>query len=591
MSSPSAPPDPAARRRRRLLLATGLLVTIAIVVVVGAGLLRSPGPRTAGHLPGVGPIATGSLVAPSGPGQSPVFGADSVPFERPTYQYIGPAPWQLQSVPAGSKVLEGYASRPSYLPGETLRLAVSTTARTYAVVFWRVVAIGTEGPFRRMGEVAHLTGRLQPPPTVDPVTRMVAAHWTFDVTFPIPASWPSGVYLARLADSDGVQSYVPFVVRSASPHAVLVLSSALDWEAYNDWGGSSLYGTRVGEPMPGVRRALAASFDRPYSGDGGAGQLFTFELPFLAWIAGQNLDVAYATDYDLSVSPDALPQPRVVVFNGHAEYWGTRLYDWLDHHVNVVGDVGLGMLAADSGYWPVALRDLTADGPRSFTCLKEGPVPPPLVPAGASVEPTESPATVPGAPGGPPAGSSGAGLVPATPESSEHPGATPPPGDREERSTTAVQALGPDGPYIGSFAGQPLFGVRYRGITTSLGRYTLAAGAADPRLLGGTGLAPGDSLGFIAGGEVDGIYPSSEWWGPLGGAYDHLFAESIDVPGRDARAWTAQAVWRELPGGGRVFSAGTFYWGWALDPTWGRQHLVPASFPQLTLNVLQFLGA
>ncbi len=590
MSSPYAPVDPA-RRRRRMLLATGLVAAIVVAIIVVAGLLRSSGPSTTRRLPGVGPIATGSLVAPSGPGQSPVLGADSVPFERPTYQYIGPAPWQLQSLPTRTKVLEGYASRPSYLPGETLRLAVSTSAKRFAVVFWRVVATGPEGPFHRMGEVAHLDGRIQPAPTVDPLTRTVAAHWTYDVAFPIPASWPSGVYLARLADSDGVQSYVPFVVRSASAHAVLVLSSALDWEAYNDWGGSSLYGTKVGEPIPGVHRALAVSFDRPYAGDGGAGQLFTFELPFLSWIAGQGLDVAYATDYDLSVAPDALPQPRAVVFNGHAEYWGTRLYDWLDRHVNTVGDVGLGMLAADSGYWPVAFRDITTDGPRSFTCLKEGPVPPSLVPAGASAEPTEPPSTTAPGGSGAPGSSAAASGVPATPEPSERPGTTPGPGDREERSTTVLRALGPDGPYIGSFAGEPLFGVRYRGITSALGRYTLAPGAADPRLLGGTGLAPGDSLGFIAGGEVDGVYPSSEWWGPLNGAYDHLFAESIDVPGRAPWTWTAQAVWRELPAGGRVFSAGTFYWGWALDPAWGPQHAVPGSFAQLTLNILRFLGA
>jgi hypothetical protein len=39
-----------------------------------------------------------------------------------------------------------------------------------------------------------------------------------------------------------------------------------------------------------------------------------------------------------------------------------------------------------------------------------------------------------------------------------------------------------------------------------------------------------------------------------------------------------------------VFSAGTFYWGWALEPSWGRQHEVPPGFARLTLNILRFLG-
>ena len=52
---------------------------------------------------------------------------------------------------------------------------------------------------------------------------------------------------------------------------------------------------------------------------------------------------------------------------------------------------------------------------------------------------------------------------------------------------------------------------------------------------------------------------------------------------------TAQAVWRELPSGGRVFSAGTFYWGWALDSRWGPAHAVPPSFGRLMLDALAFL--
>jgi hypothetical protein len=144
---------------------------------------------------------------------------------------------------------------------------------------------------------------------------------------------------------------------------------------------------------------------------------------------------------------------------------------------------------------------------------------------------------------------------------------------------------------VGSFADQPLFGVRYRGITSALGRYSLDASGADPRLLDGTGLTAGGSLGFIAGGEVDGVYPAGEWWGPLGGAYDHRFAIAAAVPGREPQwRWTAEAVWRELPSGGRVFSAGTFYWGWALDPRWGSRYQVPPSFGRLTLNILHFLG-
>jgi hypothetical protein len=138
---------------------------------------------------------------------------------------------------------------------------------------------------------------------------------------------------------------------------------------------------------------------------------------------------------------------------------------------------------------------------------------------------------------------------------------------------------------------QPLFGVRYRGITSVLGRYTIMASGADPRLLDGAGLAAGGSLGFIAGGEVDGVYLSTEWWGPLNGAYDHRFAVAANLAGRDpSTRYTAEAVWRELPSGGRVFASGTFYWGWGLDPAFAASHVVSPALGRLTLNILGWLA-
>jgi hypothetical protein len=563
------------RRPRRVGIALSLGAVVAVFALLIAVSLggRAPLSETPpGTGPGGGPlpISTGAPIQPSAlpgqtlpPGQTAVTAADNVPLSRPTFEFRGSQPWQIQARSGAGNVLEGYASRPSYLPGETLRLAVSTTAPRYDLTIWRVSGKAPiDGPFDLVASAANVPGRVQPAPTVDPTTKIVAARWPFGYSFPIPASWPSGVYLVRLASSDGVQAYVPFVVRSSSSHSILVVSNALTWQAYNDWGGSSMYGTTVGEPAPGIRRALGVSFDRPYATDAGGAQLFFLELPLIAWLERQGLDVAYTTDYDLSLAPDSQPPARVVVFNGHAEYWGVPLYNWLDSHVTA-GDMGVAMFAADSAYWPVSFTGQTPDGPRDFLCLKSGPVPRSMLPPGQ------------------------------TPDPSEAPGATPDAADTEERSLPGYQAVGPAGagPYIGSFMGEPLFGVRYRGITSVLGRYSILVSGADPRLLEGTGIAPGGSLGFIAGGEVDGVYPFAEWWGPLGGAYDHRFAVAGDLAGRDpSTRYTAEAVWRELPSGGRVFSAGTFYWGWALEPGWGRQHEVPAGFARLTLNILRFLG-
>ena len=582
------------------------------------------------------PIETGHLVGPAASGEPEVQSADTMPLERPIFTYTGSQPWQIATRPDATHVLEGYASRPSYLPGETLRLAVSTTASTYDVAIFRVSGKApVAGPFVQVASEPGQAGRRQSPPAIDPITKMATARWQYDFTYAIPKSWKSDVYLVRLSSSEGVQSYVPFVLRSPVAHRILVVSNAMNWEAYNRWGGSSAYTTDVGQPMPGVTRALAVSFDRPYASDGGAGQLFFLELPLVSWLLRQNLDVAFTTDYDLSLDPDAQPLPKVVVFNAHDEYWGVPLYQWLQRHVNVLGDMGLAMLAADTGYWPVTFAHPTADGPRDMLVFKNGPVPAELLAPGQTPGPTASGAPVD----------------------------SPAPGDIEERSSRILWEIPASGPYVGSLPGQPVFGVHYQGVTTALGRYSLAgappvtgpnagptaapspgasassgapgtgttsgastaaavptttsvaptaalpATAAAPittaavpttaaaaaattptRLLAGTGLSAGSSLGFIAGGEVDGVRDTPAWWGPAGGQYDHSFAIAADIPGRLDYSCTAEAVWRELPNGGRVFSSGTFYWGWALDPAWGRAHEVPPGFGRLTLNILEWLA-
>ncbi len=611
------------------------MLLVAALIVVGSGVgyayllgrattpSGAPGAVAASALPTEaaetpGPVETGHVVLPGASGQPAVVSADTMSLDKPVFVYWGSLPWQIADRPDATHVLEGYASRPSYLPGETLRLAVSTTAPSYDVTIWRVSGTApVASPFVRVASVHDQPGERQPPPTVDPVTKMVAARWPYTFSFPIPTTWKSGIYLVRLSSSEGVQSYVPFVVRSPAAHRYLVVSNAMNWEAYNTWGGSSVYTSSVGQPRPGVSRALAVSFDRPYASDGGAGQLFFLELPLVSWILRQHLDVAFTTDYDLSLDPDAQPLPKVVVFNAHDEYWGVHLYQWLDRHVNQLGDMSLAMLAADTGYWPVTFAHPTADGPRDLLVFKNGPVPGELIASGESGI---------GSPGPTAASSPAASPEPAASFVVE----SPAPGDIEERASRVLWTIPPTGPYVGSFPGQPIFGVHYRGVTTMLGRYSLAdpgavagagtrapgspvagpvdGGAAGPgvvdsppaadagaaatlaRLLAGTGLSTGGSLGFIAGGEVDGVKEGAGWWGPAGGRYDHPFAIAADILGRAGESWTAESVWRELPGGARVFSSGTFYWGWALDPAWGKAHEVPAGFGTLTANILAWLA-
>jgi hypothetical protein len=117
------------------------------------------------------------------------------------------------------------------------------------------------------------------------------------------------------------------------------------YEAYNDWGGRSLYGYSNiidGEPASptdfasrsavwpqGPMRApyaLTVAFDRPQDGRYEThGHRWTYwERPFLQWALAQGIALDVCTMRDLHFSA-INSQYKSVVFTGHHEYWSSQM--------------------------------------------------------------------------------------------------------------------------------------------------------------------------------------------------------------------------------------------------------------------------
>ena len=96
----------------------------------------------------------------------------------------------------------------------------------------------------------------------------MSASWT------VPSTAVSGLYIAHLVRDDaqdpGGESQIFFIVRNDSSHSdVLLQTSDETWEAYNDYGGNSLYTCTVacpqGNPLA-YKAAYAVSYNRPFDG-------------------------------------------------------------------------------------------------------------------------------------------------------------------------------------------------------------------------------------------------------------------------------------------------------------------------------------
>jgi DNA-binding beta-propeller fold protein YncE len=292
----------------------------------------------------------------------------------------GTSAWQL-SRPARNHEVEGFASLTSAAAGESVQLRVHVDHPK--AVHWELY---------RMGHYQGLGGRFiasaparmivpQSPCEADPGTGLVECVWddAFDVQ--IEAAWVSGQYFFKLIDEEGHDSYVPLIVRERADDAraaVVFQSSIATWQAYNSFGGSSLYRNNL-PPEVGFtgKQAEAVSFDRPYGCPTEDAQCVPGESDFdlgerwmARWLEERGVDLAYVTTLDVASHPELLEGRKLFLSVGHDEYWPVAERDALDGARDA--GVSLGFFGANTGYWRVRIADSSRGEPlRTVFCYKE----------------------------------------------------------------------------------------------------------------------------------------------------------------------------------------------------------------------------
>jgi len=260
----------------------------------------------------------------------------------------------------------GYASKTSVVPGESLDFHISTAVSPpYTITIWR------EGAIRQlMATVEGLTvarqvdctGKYGPP----------GCGWPVAHTFQVPASWPSGVYSVDIPTAIASTRHIVFWVREDSPGStspILFLSSVNTYQAYNTFGGKSLYD---GQSTDGVR-AYKMSLNRPFCGSG-LGDL-PLERSLIHWAESEGYAMEYAASSDLEFIPDLLSHYEIAVIAGHSEYW---TWDMRQRLRAFIHDGGRFInLSGNTMWWQVRFED---DG-RTLVCYKDYQADPATVPS------------------------------------------------------------------------------------------------------------------------------------------------------------------------------------------------------------------
>ena len=233
--------------------------------------------------------------------------------------------WDISG--AGDSSLQGFATDISVNQGQTVSFKINDTSKD--LLPYRHLPHGLLSRQRCPSGGNHplldqRTSQSACPPDgphhrVDRLRQLVvSASWA------VPSDATSGIYFARLTrDDTGGASHVVFVVRDDTDHSqILLKTSDSTWEAYNDYGGDSLYTENPDWSAERPRHKL--SYNRPFNtraANPAQDWVFNAEYPMVRWLEANGYDVSYFTDVDTNRYGALIKNHQVFLSVGHDEYW------------------------------------------------------------------------------------------------------------------------------------------------------------------------------------------------------------------------------------------------------------------------------
>jgi Domain of unknown function (DUF4082)/Fibronectin type III domain len=490
-----------------------------------------------------------------------------------------PSDWQVSGV--GDSSIQGYATQFSVDVGQTVYFKIDTPSTKYHIDILRLGYYGGDGARKVASDILPSVSlpQSQPACLTDSSNGLIdCGNWSVSASWTVPSNAVSGVYIAHLVRDDsqdpGGDSQIPFVVRNdASTSNIVVATSDATWQAYNDYGGNSLYTCTVacppGNPLA-YKAAYAVSYNRPFDGafstDGGASYLYYAEYEMIYWLEEEGYDVTYVSDSDLDRNPSLLENHKVLLTSGHDEYWSKNEYQGVK--AAIAAGVNMAFFTGNEQFWKTRWgnsEDGTSTPYRTLITYKEthfnAPTDPDDPPTwtGAWADPRFSPP----ADGGIPANSlSGQEFV------------------------------------VNSGSGDITVPYQYHSL--QIWRNTAVANLTSGQSLT---LAPGcDTLGYEWDVDADnGFRPPGEFdlsSTTLSGLQTFTDYGSTTVgPGSSGTTQTHHLTMYRAPSGALVFGAGTVQWAWGLDEVNAWSSSGPPSgctadpnMEQMTVNLLADMG-
>ena len=273
--------------------------------------------------------------------------------------------------------IAGFATKMSLNRGETVRFKVNVQgAANFTMKIYRIGYYSGNGA-RLKQDLGTLPGTIQPAGISDPVTGILdCGNWSESASWSIPATAVSGFYVAKIERVGGGSNHIVFIVRNdASTSDIYFQLPDATWQAYNGYGGNSMYDGTTG--FPGGH-AVKASYNRPFfpynsafNTDGrGADWYMNSEYPMIRWLERNGYNVTYTSSNDVANNGSRIMNHKIFMTNGHDEYWSKEQRNNVEAARNA--GVHLAFFTGNEVYWKTRWESLSGSENRTLVCYKEG---------------------------------------------------------------------------------------------------------------------------------------------------------------------------------------------------------------------------
>ena len=323
-----------------------LVVSLILAVLLGlVSLVNAPPARAAG---------------PCGPPVTSVIACENTLPGDP------PSDWQVSG--AGDSTIQGFATSMSVNAGQTENFKINATAGAYHIDILRIGWYQGNGARKVVSNMLPTASLPQTQPAcrndTQPTGLIDCGNWAVSASWAVPSTAVSGLYIAHLVRNDtGGSSLIPFVVRNDASHSdILYQTSDETWQAYNTYGGNSLYTCAKLSPREpyGLQRRLQGVLQPalPHGADdsGGRSWFMYAEYPMIRFLEENGYDVSYTSGVDMSQPGAAsiIEQHKIFMSTGHDEYWSGQQRA----NVTAARDAGvnLAFFSGNEVFWKTRLE-------------------------------------------------------------------------------------------------------------------------------------------------------------------------------------------------------------------------------------------